>query len=226
MAWSGSILMPKLEDHFDEIDLSRTRRIRELSEIKRAFCGPVGDDPLDVRSRALVVLSYAAWEGFYNECVETYCGFLAAEGRRIVELSWNMLVGALRPELDALRDRRHSSAARLEFVEGLKTGMARDCHEFDRTVVMARSNLDFDKLRHNFKILDLDIGPIQKYRNKIDRELVGWRHRVAHGDSPQLSNMDGAKHMSLVGDVMALVADAFQEAMLRREGTGAAVDST
>lgn len=217
--------MPKLEDHFNEIDLSRTRRIRELSEIKQAFCGPVGGGSLEVRSRALVVLSYAVWEGFYNECVETYCGFLATGGKRIVEVSWNMLVGALRSELDALSDRRHSSAARLEFVGGLKTGIARDCDEFDKTVVMARSNLDFDKLRHNFKILDLDIEPIQRYRNKIDRELVGWRHRVAHGDSPQLSTMDGAKHMSLVGDVMALVADAFQEAMLSQEGTGAPADA-
>ena len=85
---------------------------------------------------------------------------------------------------------------------------------------MARSNLDFAKLRHNFKILDLEIEPIQRYRNKIDRELVGWRHRVAHGDSPQLSTIDGAEHMSLVGEVMALVADAFQEAMLSQEETG------
>ena len=217
--------MPKLEEHFDEIDLSRTRRIRELSDIKQAFCGPVGGDFLEVRSRALVVLSYAVWEGFYNECVETYCEFLATGGKRIVEVSWNMLMGALRSELDALSDRRHSSGARLEFVESLKMGVTRSCDKFDKTVAMAKSNLDFDKLRHNFKILELDIRPIQRYRNRIDRELVGWRHRVAHGDSPQLSTMDGAKHMLLVGDVMALVADAFQEAMLSQDGTGAPADS-
>ena len=217
--------MPKLEDHFDEIDLLRTRRIRDLSEIKRAFCGPEEGVSLEVRSRALVVLSYAVWEGFYNDCVEAYCGFLATGGKKIVDVSWNMLVGALRRELDALGDRKYSSAARLAFVQDLKTGITRDCNEFDKTVVMAKSNLNFDRLRHNFKILDLDIEPIQKYRNRIDRELVGWRNRVAHGDSPQLSTMDGAKHTLLVGDVMALVADAFQEAMLKQEGTEATADA-
>ena len=37
---------------------------------------------------------------------------------------------------------------------------------------------------------------------------------VAHGDSPQLPTVNAAQHIALVGNVMALVADAFQEAML------------
>ena len=83
---------------------------------------------------------------------------------------------------------------------------------------MAKSNLDFERLRHNFEIFDFEIGPIQMYRNRIDKELVGWRHGVAHGDSPQLSTVDGAQHVTFVGNVMALVADSFQEAMLKEEG--------
>lgn len=161
-----------------------------------------------------MVLSYSVREDFYNECVDIYCRFLATVSKSIADVSWNMLVGGLRAELDALRDRNHSSEARLEFVDRLKTGVFRRCDQFDGSVVMARSNLNFDRLRHNFQILDFEIRPIQVYRNRIDKELVGWRHRVAHGDSPQLSTMDGAQHISFVGDVMVLVADAFQEAML------------
>lgn len=208
--------MPALEEYFDEIDSSRVRRIRELSEIKRAFCWPVDGEAREVLSRAVVVLSYAVWEGFYNECVSVYCGFLASGGKRIVDVSWNMLVGGLSAELDALRDKNHSKAARLEFVEQLRTGISRGCNEFDESVVMARSNLNFERLRHNFQVLDFDVGPIQIYRNRIDKELVGWRHRVAHGDSPRLSTVDGGQHVAFVGDVMVLVADSFQEAMLRQ----------
>ena len=203
--------MPTLDDYFDEIDSSRVRRIRELSQIKSAFSWSIGGD---VHSRAIVVLTYSVWEGFYNECVDIYCRFLATVSKSIADVSWNMLVGGLKAELDALRDRNHSSEARLEFVDRLRTGVSRRCDEFDGSVVMARSNLNFERLRHNFQILDFEIRPIQMYRNRIDRELVGWRHRVAHGDSPQLSAMDGAQHISFVGDVMVLVADAFQEAML------------
>ena len=94
--------------------------------------------------------------------------------------------------------------------------MSRGCDEFDGSVVTAKSNLDFERLRHNFQVLDFEIGPIQVHRNRIDKELVGWRHGVAHGDSPQLSTVDGAQHVAFVADVMVLVADAFQEAILKQ----------
>ena len=206
--------MPTIEYYFNEIDSSRARRIRELSEIKRIFRGSVVDDPFDVRSKALVVLSYAVWEGFYNECVDIYCRFLENDGKIIADVSWNMLVGALTAELNSLRDRHHSMAARLEFVDKLKTRVVSGFDAFDESVVMARSNLDFKKLQYNFRILNFEIKSIEMYRNQIDKELVGWRHGVAHGDSPQLPTVEAAQHIALVGNVMALVADAFQEAML------------
>ena len=206
--------MPALEDYFDEIDSSRARRIRELSEIKRIFRGSVVADPFDVRSKALVVLSYAVWEGFYNECVNIYCRFLKNDGKVIADVSWNMLVGALTAELNSLRDRHHSMAARLDFVDKLKTRVVSGFDAFDESVVMARSNLDFKKLQYNFRILNFKIESIHMYRHQIDKELVGWRHGVAHGDSPQLPTVDAAQHIALVGNVMVLVADAFQEAML------------
>ena len=206
--------MPPLECYFNEIDLSRTDRIRELSEIKRLFDVSSGDDPFEVRSKALVVLSYAVWEGFYNECVEIYCRFLAEQGKRIADVSWNMLVGALSADFKALQGRNHSDAAQREFVEGLKTRIASGFEAFDESVLKAKSSLDFKKLRNNFGILDFEIEHIQVYRNRIDKELVGWRHSVAHGDSPGLGTMDATQHIALVGNVMAIVADAFQEAML------------
>ena len=165
--------MPTLEYYLDEIDLSRTHRIRELSEIKRIFDASSGDDPLEVRSRALVVLSYAVWEGFYNECVGIYCGFLAEQGKNVADVSWNMLVGALSADFNALQARNHSDAAKREFVEGLKVRISSGFDAFDQSVLRARSSLDFKKLRNNFGILEFEIEPIQVYRNKIDKELVG-----------------------------------------------------
>lgn len=37
---------------------------------------------------------------------------------------------------------------------------------------------------------------------------------VAHGDAPNLGSLDASQHILFVGEVMALVADVFQEAML------------
>lgn len=208
--------MPKtIDDFFDDIDAARTNRVKELSEIKRLFGNSSSDtDPLGVQSKALVVLSYAAWEGFYNECVDAYCDFLQTRGRKVSDAGWKMLVGALGAEFEALRSRNHSPLAKRDFVEKLRARLACDFTDFDRKSVKARSNLDWEKLDQNFQVLSFDLTPFQKHRNRLDREVVGWRHGVAHGDAPNLGTLDAANHISLVAQVMALVADAFQEAML------------
>ena len=68
--------MPKLDDFFDEIDSARVRRAKELSEIKRSFGQLAVNDVYGVASKAVVVLTYANWEGFYNECVRAYLSSL------------------------------------------------------------------------------------------------------------------------------------------------------
>jgi hypothetical protein len=127
---------------------------------------------------------------------------------------WKMLVGALGAEFDSLRSRNHSPVAKRDFVEQLKNKLACDFADFDRKAVKATSNLDWDKLNQNFQILDFDLPRFQKHRNRLHKEVVGWRHGVAHGDAPNLGSLDASQHISLVGEVMILVADIFQEAML------------
>lgn len=208
--------MPKtIDDYFDDIDAARSIRVRELSEIKRLFGTPSSIvDPMGVQSKALVVLSYAAWEGFYNECVDAYCDFLQTKGKRVSDAGWKMLVGALGPEFESLRSRNHSLLAKRDFVEKLQNKLVCDFADFDRKAVKATSNLDWDKLDQNFQILDFDLARFQIHRNRLHKEVVGWRHGVAHGDAPNLGSLDASQHISLVGEVMALVADVFQEAML------------
>lgn len=216
MEKNGLILMPELETYFDQIDLARVRRIKELSEVKRMFVATKEADPLAVQSKAVVVLSYASWEGFYNDCVATYCQFLADRSMRVIDTGWLMLVGALSSDFDALRDRNHSRTARREFVEKLKNRLECEFGQFDRVTILARSNLSFDTLSENYAILGFDIKEFVKYRIRIDKEVVGWRHRVAHGDSPELDTFDVNEHVEFVGKLLAMLADRFQQAMLER----------
>jgi hypothetical protein len=204
-----------IDDYFDEIDAARVERVRELSEMKRVFgANPTENDPLGVQSRALVVLSYAAWEGFYNECVDIYCNFLEAQGKKVCDVAWRLLVGTLSSEFKALRDRHHSPLAKRDFVENLQNKLSCDFTYFDRKTIKAHSNLNWDNLNQNFQHLQFDPTPFLPYRNKLDRELVGWRHAVAHGNAPDLNALDASAHISLVDNVMLLVADTFQSAML------------
>ncbi len=172
-------------------------------------------DPLAIGSKSVVVLSYAAWEGFYNECVRIYLDFLENRGMRVADVSWLLLAGAMSADFDSLRDRHHSDTAKRDFVEQLKDRLICGFDNFDRTVVMARSNLDFRKLSSNFLLLDLEITPFQVSRLKIDKELVGWRHGVAHGDPPDLTAVDVATHIEFASELLLTVADSFQQAILR-----------
>ena len=203
--------MPSLDDYFDEIDSLRVVRVKELLEIKAELSGL-----RTVSSKAVVVLTYACWEGFYNECVGVYLEFLKSTNKRVRDVDWLLLLGALTPALESVRARNHTMESKLLFVETLK-GLI-DCTYtlVDPSVILARSNLDFGKLRQNFKLLNFDLTKFNPLRNRIDKELVGWRHGVAHGDTPDLSKLDIDKHIQLTNTLLMEISDRFQFGMLDR----------
>lgn len=119
-------------------------------------------------------------------------------------------------DFKSLRDRNHSEAAKREFVERLKGHLTCGFENFDRSVVMARSNLDFKRLSDNFLLLDFDVTPFQLNRLRIDKELVGWRHGVAHGDSPDLRTVNVVAHIDFASELLLKISDSFQISVLNR----------
>ena len=208
--------MPDIDIYFDEIDIARARRAKELSEIKRSFGSLLSSDPLGIASKAVVVLTYANWEGFYNECVRTYLNFLREKGGRVRDTDWMLLLSAFHADFESMRDRNHSFESRQKFIENLKERLNCGFDALDATIVEARSNLDFTRLRQNYLLLNFDPTSIENSRNRLDKELVGWRHAVAHGDSPDLTAMDVGAHVEFVAKLLILVADRFQSSMLDR----------
>ncbi|WKT60038.1 MAE_28990/MAE_18760 family HEPN-like nuclease [Microbulbifer thermotolerans] len=198
------------------IDTERLRRARELSELKVRMTEMEGASKYGVNSKALIVLSYAHWEGFYNECVTYYIEALKEADKKVRDTSWLLLIGVLRPDLQRLRDRNHSSSAEIEFVERLRSLLDSDFNNFDNMSIRSRSNLNFATLKNNFNILGFDISPFQRWRIKIDKELVGWRHSVAHGDEPDLSSVDLHRHVQFTQDMLLLLADTFQNDLFNK----------
>jgi hypothetical protein len=205
--------MGETSAYFDAIDNFRLRRAREMSAVKHSFTTDQRSDPFSIRSKSVVVLTYAHWEGFYNECASSYIDFLSASSIRVSDASWNLLVGVLSGEFNALINRNHSADARRVFVEKLKNKISCNFDEFDRSTVLSRSNLDFETLRDNFILLNLDVSKFQRHRIRMNKELVGWRHAVAHGSPPDLANVDVEGHVDFTSDLMLKVADTFQEAI-------------
>jgi hypothetical protein len=206
--------MIKLDNYFNEIDSARVRRVKELSEVKRSFERMIDSDVLGVASKAIVVLAYANWEGFYNECVRTYLRFLVERGGKVRDSNWMLLVSAFHADFERMRDRNHSLDARLTFVNDLRTQLDCGFEAIDAKTVESRSNLDFSRLSENYRLLNFDVSKMQKMRIRLDKELVGWRHAVAHGDSPDLTEMDVTGHIDFTSNLLVLIADQFQFAML------------
>ena len=212
----GLIPMLKLNEFFDELDVARIRRMKELSEIKRSFGQLVANDLYGIGSKAVVVLAYANWEGFYNECVRTYLRFLIENGGKIRDQDWMLLVSAFNADFERMRDRNHSLESRQAFVQNLQARLDCGYDAIDGKVVEARSNLDFRRLSQNYGILNFDLSTMHTVRNRLDKELVGWRHAVAHGDSPDLTTMDVDAHIDFASSLLILISDRFQCAMLAR----------
>lgn len=203
------------EKYLNDIDSLRTRRALELSEVKRLFSANVAStDPLGVNSKALIVLCYAAWEGFYNDCVDVYFQFLRENGHMISSVNWKLLIGVLDADFDSLRSRNHSFNAKTDFICKIAEKMKVDFSQFERSALKAQSNLNWEKLERNFKVLEFDLNRFQKSRNKIQHELVQWRHQIAHGDSPELSSFDAENHVDFVQDILVSLSDIFQESIV------------
>lgn len=207
--------MLDVDKYWDRIDSERYRRVRELSEIRRFCSSSPASDPESVGSRAAVVLCYAAWEGFYNECITNYLSFMSSLDGKIRDTNWMLLLGAIGADLDSLRDRHHSDDARFDFVRRLETLVEATFSDVDKTHLGRRSIVNFERVRYGYNIFGFDLMELQQHRLRLDRELVAWRNGVAHGVAPDLSALDISRHVHFTRELLATVSDDFQNGMLR-----------
>lgn len=204
------------ENFWNQIDAERLRRVKELSEIGRVFGTASEPDPEAVSSKATVVLCYAVWEGFYKECIDIYVSYLRSRGGKVRETDWMLLLGVIGRDLASLKDRNHSETARFDFVRALRGQIESEFDQIDSSQLKTQTNLNFQQLSYGYAILNFDLLALQKFRIRLDRELVGWRNSVAHGDTPDLSKLDISKHVDFTRELLLVVADHFQDGMLKR----------
>jgi hypothetical protein len=203
--------MRKLDSYLNEIDMIRSERAREMSSLKMLFSGVARDsDVFGLHSKAVVVLCYAHWEGFYNDCARIFLQFLEESRLTVSNVKWSMMAGLLLPDLTRLRDKNHSHQAICEFIENLNSKLTENFSAFEKRMIGARSNLDYQKLVANFRVLGFEMESFESDRIRIDRELVGWRHKVAHGGSPDLSHEDMNQHIDFCVQLMLRMSDKFQ----------------
>lgn len=200
----------------DEIDSSRSRRARELSAIGGLIKNSdVSDAEKIAVAKAVLMLCYANWEGFFTDCVSTYWKFLRDRGGRIRDTNWMLLLGAISPDLDSLHQKNHTRNARRDFVKNLRQRLDSEFDNIDEKFITPSSNLNYEQILYSYDLLGFDPSDLQKFRLRLDRQLVGWRNAVAHGDDPDLSTLDISDHVEFTSKLLMCVADSFQKAILK-----------
>ena len=207
--------MSDVKHYWDRIDAERFRRARELSEVRRFCISSPSSDPESVGSRAAVVLCYAAWEGFYIECISNYMSFMKILRGKVRDTNWMLLLEAMGADLDSLRDRHHSDDARFDFVKRLATLVDCTFDELEEKYLGRRSIVNFERVRYGYTIFEFDLLSLQRHRLRLDKELVAWRNSVAHGVAPDLSMIDISRHVNFTRELLITVSDDFQKGMLR-----------
>ena len=209
--------MKKLADACAELDSVRVRRAKELSDVKQLQFRAGHVDPYGVVTKAVIVLSYSHWEGFFNDCVDCYLSYLRQSGCQVQSMRWTLVSGLLTSDLQRLRDKNHSLEATREFTESLENRLGEGFQSFDATLLKSRSNLNFTRLQFVFQLLGFEVDQFQSMRLRIDKELVGWRHSIAHGDNPDLTAANAAAHVDFVRHLLSNLSDVFQMELAKVE---------
>lgn len=208
--------MIDLSVYSDEIDSSRSRRARELSAIGGLIKdSDVSDAEKIAVEKAVLMLCYANWEGFFTDCVSTYWKFLRDRGGRIRDTNWMLLLGAISPDLDSLRQNNHTRNARRDFVKNLRQRLDSEFENIDEKFIIPSSNLNYKQILYSYDLLGFDPSNLQEFRLRLDHHLVGWRNVVAHGNDLDLSTFDISSHIQFTSKLLICISDSFQMAILK-----------
>lgn len=201
------------KNYIDRLSADRLWRARELSDLRVMHNKAESSREKAATSRAIVVLSYAHWEGYCSSCAGTLIDYLEAKEVPYNSLPSEMLLGAMAGALDGYRDTADNLVSRRKLIKVFQDVLGNHIKNFDRRVILPRSNLNFERLRFIHEVIGADIQPFQKHRLKIDKELVEWRHLVAHGEMFTLENSLAAAHTNLCEELMFLTKDTFETAL-------------
>ncbi|SDW17482.1 hypothetical protein SAMN05444358_101126 [Ruegeria halocynthiae] len=199
-----------LTEFLKKLSDDRLWRVRELSDLRIMHRKAASGREKAATSRAIVVLSYAHWEGYCASCAGTFIDYLEAKKVPYSLLPPDMMLGAVSHALDSYRDTADNLVSRRKLLKLQQQAYTGHIERYDRRVILPRSNLNFDRLRFIHEIIGAEIQPFQKYRLKIDKELVAWRHLVAHGEMFALENLLAADHTKLCEELMFLTKDTFE----------------
>ncbi len=146
--------------------------------------------------KALIVMLYAHFEGFFKDCLEIYINYINSSDKQLYEFNDSLIAAALSREYGMFENinRRckiltsdppvenflHRFHRRKELTRIFTSSFLLNQIRIDEKIINTQSNLDYGVMQENLYILGLDYNYFESQKDFINR-LVNLRNSVAHG---------------------------------------------
>jgi hypothetical protein len=174
-------LQSKLDDDF-------AWRRKELTVILTNVksCKPL---QMNTNIRIGVVMLYAHWEGFIKNAAELYLVYVACKKLNLDELSSNFIAVSLKNKLKQFEE-TNKNTIHTQLIDFLLGDLKERAQIPTDDIIRTQSNLNSEILKEILSVIGVDYSKFELKEKFIDSQLLRIRNSVAHGQNPDINELD------------------------------------
>ncbi|MEW6348266.1 MAG: MAE_28990/MAE_18760 family HEPN-like nuclease [Thermodesulfobacteriota bacterium] len=158
-------------------------RRHELTEIKLSVKAVQGQGRSTFTPvRAALTLLYAHWEGVVKNSALFYLEFVRGQGFSCHQVAPHFLALAIKKRLSDESQKARRTEAYIRVADFFLTGLQARLEIDVEGAIDTESNLNSDVLRNSITQLGLDYAPFETKELLINKELLGHRNPISHGE--------------------------------------------
>lgn len=144
---------------------------------------------LNTNIRIGVVLLYAHWEGFIKNAAEYYLIYVAGKKLKYNELGHNLVAICLKNKLTEF-EHTNKNTIHTQLIDFLSGDLNLSANLPTENIIKTQSNLNSNILKEILSILGIDYTQFELKEKYIDSQLLKIRNSVAHGQDPDITEID------------------------------------
>lgn len=188
----------RIERFADRIASDWAWRSRELVSHHLLFSS-VDDHQEKVLGRLGVLLLYSHWEGFIKNTVKEYLKIFShhrIDGAPLHIQSAIFLQYLVSRQISVVN--YNLACESVDVLTKKELTATKSIHK----IVGVKSNLNVEMMKHLMDIVDIDYSFFELKANYIDKEFVGLRNAIAHGEFREVAKKDYEQIKEMVIDVI------------------------
>ena len=144
---------------------------------------------LNANIRIGVVILYAHWEGFIKNAAENYLIYVAGKKLQYDELENNFIALSLKTKLKEFES-TNKNTVHTQLIDFLLGNLKIKANLPTENIIKTQSNLNSNILKEILSILGIDYRQCELKDKYIDSQLLKIRNSVAHGQNPDITEID------------------------------------